>query len=191
MKRLTVFLDGTWQRLTQPDPTNITKLAQSVAHSDPNGVAQIVFYDAGVGAKTVTDKKVGRPLLAGITGQGLDENLTDAYQFLSWNYTTGDEIYIFGFSRGAFTARSLCGLIRNGGLLHRPYIDLTKQAYDHYRSKGHPDSAVQFRPARLDAERQTEIPRSTAFVACSGRPPSLFYRRRPRGVSADAVGQSG
>ena len=139
MKRLTVFLDGTWQRLTQSDPTNIAKLAQSVAHSDAKGVSQIVFYNAGVGAMTVTDK-AEKPLISGITGEGLDENLTAAYQFLSWNYTTGDEVYIFGFSRGAFTARSLCGLIRSGGLLHRPYMDMTQQAYQHYRDRQHPDS---------------------------------------------------
>jgi uncharacterized protein (DUF2235 family) len=147
MKRLVVCLDGTWQRLTQPDPTNIAKIATSVAHSDANGVSQIVFYDAGVGALSITDKKPAKPLIAGITGEGLDDNLTDAYQFLSWNYTTGDEIYIFGFSRGAFTARSLCGLIRNAGLLHRPHIELTNQAYVHYRSKHLPDcdEACEFR----------------------------------------------
>ncbi len=138
MKRLCVFMDGTWQRLHQPDPTNIAKLAQSVAHSDSKGVEQVVFYNAGVGASSVLNKP-RRPLIAGITGDGLEDNLTDAYTFLSWNYTTGDEIYIFGFSRGAFTARSLCGMIRSAGLLHRPYIDQVQEAYGHYRSKEKPD----------------------------------------------------
>jgi uncharacterized protein (DUF2235 family) len=138
MKRLCVFLDGTWQRLHQTDPTNIAKLAQSVAHSDSKGVEQVVFYNAGVGARSVLDQP-RRPLIAGITGDGLEDNLTDAYSFLSWNYTTGDEIFVFGFSRGAFTARSLCGMIRKSGLLHRVYIDQVQEAYSQYRSKAKPD----------------------------------------------------
>lgn len=138
MKRLTVFLDGTWQKLDQPDPTNIAKLAQSVAHTDADGVEQIVYYDRGVGADSLTHKARKR-LISGITGEGLEDALMDAYLFLSWNYAAGDEIYIFGFSRGAFTARSLCGLIRNAGLLHRPYAEMASSAYKHYRSKHHPD----------------------------------------------------
>jgi uncharacterized protein (DUF2235 family) len=138
MKRLTVFLDGTWQKLDQPDPTNIAKLAQSVAHTDSKGIEQVVYYDRGVGADSLTHK-ARRRLVSGITGAGLEDSLMNAYLFLSWNYTTGDEIYIFGFSRGAFTARSLCGLIRNAGLLHRPYAEMASQAYQHYRSKHDPD----------------------------------------------------
>ncbi len=138
MKRLTVFLDGTWQKLDQPDPTNIAKLAQSVAHTDSKGTEQIVYYDRGVGADSLTHKATKR-MISGITGEGLEDSLMNAYMFLCWNYTTGDEIYIFGFSRGAFTARSLCGLIRNAGLLHRPYAEMASAAYKHYRSKHHPD----------------------------------------------------
>lgn len=138
-KRLCVFLDGTWQTLEQQDPTNIVILAQSVAHYDAEGVQQVVFYNPGVGAHSAADKPK-RQLLPGITGAGLDDNLLDAYTFLSWNYTTGDEIYIFGFSRGAFTARSLGGMIRNAGLLHRPFIDRVQEAFRHYRQKDPPDS---------------------------------------------------
>jgi uncharacterized protein (DUF2235 family) len=138
MKRLTVFLDGTWQKLDQPDPTNIAKLAQSVAHTDSQGTEQIVYYDRGVGADSLTHKATKR-MISGITGEGLEDSLMNAYMFLCWNYTTGDEIYIFGFSRGAFTARSLCGLIRNAGLLHRPFAEMASEAYRHYRSKHHPD----------------------------------------------------
>ncbi len=138
MKRLTVFLDGTWQKLDQPDPTNIAKLAQSVAHTDSKGIEQIVYYDRGVGADSLTHK-AQRRILSGITGAGLEDALMNAYLFLSWNYTTGDEIYIFGFSRGAYTARSLCGLVRNAGLLHRPYAEMASEAYRHYRSKHKPD----------------------------------------------------
>lgn len=138
MKRLTVFLDGTWQRLDQPDPTNIAKLAQSVSHTDAKGIEQIVYYDRGVGADSLT-RKARRRLVSGITGDGLEEALMNAYQFLCWNYADGDEIYVFGFSRGAFTARSLCGLIRKAGILHRPFADMAGQAYSHYRAKAHPD----------------------------------------------------
>jgi uncharacterized protein (DUF2235 family) len=140
MKRLAVFMDGTWQRLAQPDPTNIAKLAQSVAHADESGVQQIVYYNRGVGALSEAEAKPGRQFIGGITGEGVEDSISDAYLFLSWNYTSGDEIYIFGFSRGAFAARSLSGLIRNSGLLHRIHAEKAELAFDHYRRKEHPDS---------------------------------------------------
>ena len=77
MKRLTVFLDGTWQKLDQPDPTNIAKLAQSVAHTDSKAVEQIVYYDRGVGADSMT-RKARRRLLRDAGFIRLDEWLAQA-----------------------------------------------------------------------------------------------------------------
>jgi len=109
-RRLIVFFDGTWQEpANTPEPTNVVKLLRAVPSSDKD-VSQIVFYDRGVGTGDVIDKIRG-----GAFGNGLLENVVDGYRFLGNNYQPGDEIFIFGFSRGAFTARSLAGLIGGGG----------------------------------------------------------------------------
>src|SRR5262249_25070889 len=105
MKRLAIFMDGTWQTLYQAEQTNIAKLAESVAHKgktkDGADAEQLIYYDKGVGAGNVGGWT--RHMVGGITGAGLEDTLLNAYLFLCWNYVPGDEIYIFGFSRGAFT----------------------------------------------------------------------------------------
>lgn len=78
---------------------------------DHDGSSQIVEYDAGVGTQWY-DKASG-----GALGAGLSHNVRQAYKFLLENYKPGDEIYLFGFSRGAYTARSLCGFIQLVGQL--------------------------------------------------------------------------
>ena len=116
-RRLIVFFDGTWQEpANTPEPTNVVKLLRAVP-SSAGGVSQFVFYDRGVGTGGFINKFIG-----GAFGSGLQENVIDGYRFLANNYQKGDEIYIFGFSRGAFTARSLAGLIGLSGLLTPPYL---------------------------------------------------------------------
>ena len=78
-----------------------------------DGTAQAIFYDEGVGTRK------GEKLLGGLFGHGIVQNLGDAYRFLIFNHTPGDEIYVFGFSRGAYTARSFAGLLSTCGLLRR------------------------------------------------------------------------
>ncbi len=107
MKRLIVCCDGTWQQLNSNYPSNVIKIAQAVKSSASDGVPQIVFYDEGIGVES-------HKLLGGVTGLGIDENIQDAYRFLCLNYEHGDEIYLFGFSRGAYTVRSLTGLKLSG-----------------------------------------------------------------------------
>ncbi|NET48603.1 MAG: DUF2235 domain-containing protein [Merismopedia sp. SIO2A8] len=128
MKRLIVCCDGTWQQLRSPYPTNVVKIAQAVQSVGQDGVPQVVLYDEGVGTGDWRDR-----LRGGAFGIGLDQNIQDAYRFLCWNYDDGDEIYLFGFSRGAYTVRSLAGLIAQFGLLSRRDIRLTPQAYAYYR----------------------------------------------------------
>ena len=89
-----------------------------------------MFYDEGIG----TESKATR-LLGGATGLGIDRNIQDAYRFLCLNYIPGDEIYLFGFSRGAYTVRSLAGMIYCSGLLDRPHITKAFEAYDLYRNR--------------------------------------------------------
>jgi uncharacterized protein (DUF2235 family) len=128
MKRLVVCCDGTWQKLTNPYPTNVVKLAQSVKPIAKDGIPQIVFYDEGIGTENYK-------ILSGAIGLGIDRNIEDGYRFLVLNYVPGDEIYLFGFSRGAYTVRSLAGMIYCSGLLERPHITKAHEAYELYRKR--------------------------------------------------------
>ncbi|MCL6751904.1 DUF2235 domain-containing protein [Nostoc sp. CCCryo 231-06] len=130
MKRLVVCCDGTWQQLASPCPSNVIKLAQTVKPTGSDGTPQIVFYDEGVGTDSQATKLIG-----GATGLGIDKNIQDAYRFLSLNYVPGDEIYLFGFSRGAYTVRSLAGMIYCSGLLERSHITDAPYAYELYRDR--------------------------------------------------------
>ena len=140
-KRLIVCCDGTWNKLDSECPTNVVRVAQAVKRTASDGVPQIVFYDEGIGVDS--NKIVG-----GVTGLGIDKNIQDAYRFLSFNYDQGDEIYLFGFSRGAYTVRSLAGMIYCSGLLSRRYITKASEAYELYRDRGlkpNDDQAKSFR----------------------------------------------
>lgn len=133
MKRLVLCCDGTWQSLESPHPTNVALIAQAIAPS-ANGIKQIVHYDAGVGNDGVVARGLNRAI-GGAFGLGVDRNIEEAYRFLAFNYEIGDEIYIFGFSRGAYTARSLCGLLRLTGLLRREHAALAGEALRIYRDR--------------------------------------------------------
>jgi uncharacterized protein (DUF2235 family) len=113
MKRLVFCFDGTWNRLDAPHSTNVVITAESVLPIASDGVSQAIFYDEGVGTRK------GERLSGGLFGRGIVENLGAAYRFLIFNHTPGDEIYIFGFSRGAYTARSFAGLVSTCGILRR------------------------------------------------------------------------
>ncbi len=132
-RRFVICFDGTWNT---PDkgarPTNVVKMVRAVRSHGEDGASQMVFYDKGVGSGRGMDKYLG-----GIFGLGLTENVVDGYRFVANNYEPGDEIYIFGFSRGAYTARSLAGLIGLAGLLSPANLggDLSK-VIAIYREKG-------------------------------------------------------
>lgn len=142
MKRLVVCCDGTWNTPDQKDrgevrPSNVAKLALAVAPLDPHGTRQLVYYDKGVGTDWYNK------LLGGLTGEGISQNILQAYSHLVEHYEEGDEVYLFGFSRGAYTVRSTVGLIRNSGLLRREQRGRLKEAYQLYRrrdDKSHPSS---------------------------------------------------
>lgn len=143
MKRLVVCCDGTWQNLNQDRPTNVALAARAVAQRDADGAPQVVHYSAGVGCNLDNLN-----LFQGAFGLGLDQNLLEAYLFLTLNYEPGDQIYLLGFSRGAYTVRSLAGLVRKCGILHRAHSDKSRRALELYRKRDlSADSAeaVQFR----------------------------------------------
>jgi hypothetical protein len=119
MSNLVISCDGTWNTPEQrsgviPTPTNVFLLHSAVAETDRQNVRQRKYYHPGVGTGGSEWDKV----LGGGTGLGLDRNIMSAYRWLCGQYAPGDRIYVFGFSRGAYTVRSLCGLISYAGLLN-------------------------------------------------------------------------
>jgi uncharacterized protein (DUF2235 family) len=136
MKRIIICCDGTWNTPDtefggQPVMTNVVKIARAVLPASADGARQIMYYDKGVGTRGSRIRRI----IDGATGRGLSENMLNAYRFLIRNYEPGDEIYLFGFSRGAFTVRSLAGMIRNCGILCRNAENKVNQAFDIYSSR--------------------------------------------------------
>jgi uncharacterized protein (DUF2235 family) len=129
-KRLAVFLDGTWN--TVNDNTNIWRLRALCAPRDETGILQLSYYDPGVGTG------IGERIRGGWLGLGLNENVVAAYEWLIENYNPGDDIFIFGFSRGAYTARSLSGFISKCGLLKPGAALSLNQLFARYRLGGRP-----------------------------------------------------
>lgn len=143
MIRLAVFCDGTWNGLQMQNLTNVARLARSVVRDPPGqngkaGVPQVVYYDEGVGTATGVSRTSDRleAILGGAFGAGLDRKIEQAYRFIVLNYKEpDDEIFIFGFSRGAYTARSLCGLIRKCGILRPEHLQRVPEAMALYRNR--------------------------------------------------------
>ncbi|WP_439923558.1 DUF2235 domain-containing protein [Nitrobacter sp. JJSN] len=119
-KRLAVFLDGTWNSVDTN--TNVWRMRSLCAPISKDGKPQLVYYSVGVNG-----------FLGGAVGQGLDDNIRLAYEWLIENYREGDEIFIFGFSRGAYTARALAGLIAIDGLLQQGSPIGVNELFDRYK----------------------------------------------------------
>lgn len=131
MKRIIICSDGTWNRPEKLNaksyPTNVLKFARGIAPKDDNNTKQIVFYDWGIGS--YHDSVQG-----GAFGKGLEKNVMDGYRFIMHNYESGDEIYLFGFSRGAYTVRSLCGLLNNCHILKNENSHMVEEAFALYKN---------------------------------------------------------
>ncbi len=145
MKRIVICCDGTWRRLDETQPTNVVRLAQAVRPRGADGTEQVTFHLDGVGTGRGTGRVAQEMdrVLGGMFGHGLMSTVEAAYRFLIFNHAPGDEIYLFGFSRGAYTARSLAGLIRNCGILERGQAAAIPEALSLYQRRGpqsHPDS---------------------------------------------------
>ncbi|HWU77162.1 MAG TPA: DUF2235 domain-containing protein [Rhodanobacter sp.] len=147
-RRLVLLFDGTWNK--PESNTNVERLRRMIAPCDQAGIEQRVNYIPGVGVKRGLTH-----LLGGAFGYGLSGNVRDGYRWLCQTWQPGDDIYLFGFSRGAYAARSLGGLIRKCGLLKRAADGRVARmaiddAYDFYRdidSKPDDAAAVAFRAA--------------------------------------------
>src|SRR5499427_3697517 len=138
-KRICVCFDGTWNtprneadlaavtpafggaETDKIDPragveTNVCRLYRSISTAN-RSIAQIKWYDKGVGTNWY-DRVAG-----GAFGLGLSRKIREGYKYLSDAYDDGDSVFIFGFSRGAYTARSLVGMIRNCGLIAKGVLN--------------------------------------------------------------------
>lgn len=140
MKRIVILCDGTWNRADSATPTNVVQLAQALAPTDDQGRAQVPVYIRGVGTGagvTALSRSLDR-VLGGAFGWGLLENIEEAYRHLVFLYEPGDELYIFGFSRGAYTARSLTGFLRSTGIVDRSGLHHSPAAIARYRTLDDP-----------------------------------------------------
>ncbi len=138
-KNIVVCCDGTWNEPTQEDngipaPTNIWRLFNALPEVAGE---QVTRYQAGVGTGGLIDKLTG-----GIFGAGISVDIMDTYYYLCDKYSAGDRIFLFGFSRGAFCARSLAGLVNRFGLLDLSKVTSAKVKSDfvkHVYKKGYQD----------------------------------------------------
>jgi len=127
-KRIIICCDGTWNSPGK-NYTNVVKLVRAITPVDHEGRHQVVFYDHGVGTNGYMDR-----ILGGAFGIGVKRNVLDSYRFLVHNYQPGDDLYLFGFSRGAYTARALSGMLHAVGLIEKSQLDTLKSLYRYYRT---------------------------------------------------------
>jgi uncharacterized protein (DUF2235 family) len=161
-KNIVICSDGTWNSPEDtdrglPSPTNVCKIFKAVltpGSPTPSNVPQLKWYDGGLGAQlgrwgnlldfvggviASQTKGIAAPfsklgvLIEGGTGLGISQNICEAYTWLCKVYQPGDRIFLFGFSRGAFTVRSLSGMIYHVGLMKSEYVSDVPLHYKRYR----------------------------------------------------------
>ncbi|KAF2768493.1 hypothetical protein EJ03DRAFT_352209 [Teratosphaeria nubilosa] len=193
-KKLIVCCDGTWKdsdssaflgtgvswlwRGKRQVATNVTKISQAILPLDDQGRQQIIYYQAGVGTSgNFIERTVG-----GALGVGLAPNISEAYSFVSSNYVEGDEIYLIGFSRGAFTARAIGGIIGDFGLLTstgQGYLPAIVEDWEHAGQTGY------------NTELANELPGFTIPSASTSDPKSYVKQYRAEllriGLTRDAT----
>jgi uncharacterized protein (DUF2235 family) len=159
-RRLIVCSDGTWNKRSAssdgPKETNVARVAETLWPVGSDGTRQLVFYNEGVGV----EGNLLKHFWAGITGAGLEKNVLDCYTCLTRDHRAGDEVFLFGFSRGAFTVRSTVGMVRKCGFLRAPTRDNLREAYRFYRGPDHPDS-----PQAREFRRRNSIPQAPSGQA--------------------------
>ena len=175
MANIVICADGTWNRpeqdLEKDHATNVLKLARAISPKDGD-VNQHVFYDWGIGSYY-------NNVVGGVTGSGIQKNILDAYRYIVENYAPGDNIYLFGFSRGAYTVRALCGLINNCGIVLRPDARLVAEAWHIYKSPAqdnHPKGirATAFREQHAHPENRVHFVGAWDTVGALGIPFSIM-----------------
>lgn len=150
-RRLVICCDGTWNRPEDGRDTNVVRLARAIKPIGltPRGeeITQIVRYHLGVGTGNILDRVIG-----GGAGVGLSGSVRTCYGFLVDNYREGDEILLFGFSRGAYVARSIAGLIGLVGILRKSEMARFEEVWNYYcqlpRTKGDDAKLEKLAPRR-------------------------------------------
>lgn len=112
-------------------PSNVTRITRAIRTESRDGIPQVIFYQAGVG----TEGGIVSRVVGGATGYGLEENVREAYAYVANNYAIGDELFFFGFSRGAFTARSVAGVIGGIGVLTKDGLDSFSVIFRDYQNR--------------------------------------------------------
>ena len=125
-KKIVIFADGTGNSFTTQE-SNVWRLYSALDKTEKSGRTpielQLARYIPGVGTSS---NRVLR-LIDGATGIGVPSNVRKLYRFLCWNWQPGDEIYLFGFSRGAFTVRTLAGFMS--------YVNLVAKDHDNMNTE--------------------------------------------------------
>jgi uncharacterized protein (DUF2235 family) len=175
LKRIAIFFDGTSNRSDAEFQTNVVLLSRCVSATDADGSDQLVQYYQGVGTgrgSTALSKMTDRAL-GGALALGLTDVVEEAYRALAFAYEPGDELYIFGFSRGAFTARVFSGLLRSCGIPPRRNLQMIPAALARHLSHApdtHPDHPhsiafrAKFAPETATSASDLKARRTTAMA---------------------------
>ena len=169
MRNIVICCDGTGNEISE-NISNVLKLYRCLRKTEKTSPRQLVFYDPGVGTLERPDpwhklRQDFNAILGLATGYGLDDNVLAAYSFLVHNYQAGDQIYLFGFSRGAYTVRVLAGLIHKVGLITPEQVNLAGSgliAYKQFSSDEAPKLRAKFKSAIEAAAAEDTLPQ-TAF----------------------------
>ena len=160
-RRLIAACDGTWNSTDrQTHTTNVVRLARSIRSCTSDGISQIVYYHTGVGTGNVLDHWLG-----GGVGVGLSQIVRSVYAWFVDNYQDGDEIFLFGFSRGAYTARSVAGLMAHVGLLRKRDMENFNEVWAYYRL---PTAIRDKEELEFLANFSDRIPRDQLRIKCIG-----------------------
>ena len=143
MANIVVCCDGTGNEYG-PNNTNVVDMYAPLVR-DEN---QMAYYDPGVGTFSIFGRVLGKKigvLLGKAFGYGLTENIEDAYCYLMDRYKPGDKVFLFGFSRGAFTVRALAGMLNKVGLLQKGSVNLVSYASEVYNTRDNAKVAAGFK----------------------------------------------
>ncbi|MEW8025809.1 MAG: DUF2235 domain-containing protein, partial [Candidatus Thiodiazotropha sp.] len=179
MRRIIICLDGTWaspgNQVERGDgtevhkPSNVLKTYRAVLPLSEDGIDQISYYDEGVGAlsaqRGLRNKALAKldSVLGGAWGAGFEQNIEAAYTFIAGNKLADDEIFVFGFSRGAGQARSLCRFIDwMGGMLHKRDAYFIPDFFKHYiETEAAEGAARELRQKLIASGKKIEPPVAT------------------------------
>jgi uncharacterized protein (DUF2235 family) len=154
VKRLVCFFDGTWNKPEDANQTNVVKLQRAVLAADAGGIRQLVHYEIGI----ATEGSLGQlTFVIGAIGFGVGDRIRGGYRFLCENYEEGDEIFLIGFSRGAFEARSLAGLIALTGISRSAGVEAIGALWDAYEQNKLAPEPVRLKALRVAARYPVRI----------------------------------